>query len=105
MNDLKILLENYWIGKDKNKELYYRLKDSIAEFKSFLTDKLGYNLVINPYLIKLEKFPGKAEGWMGIKAFESTMEYAFLCILIMFLEDKGKEEQFVLSEITEYIQT
>ena len=104
MNDLKILLENYWIGKDKNKELYYRLKDSIAEFKSFLTDKLGYNLVINPYLIKLEKFPGKAEGWMGIKAFESTMEYAFLCILIMFLEDKGKEEQFVLSEITEYIQ-
>lgn len=104
MNDLKILLENYWIGKDRNKELYYRLKDSIPGFKSFLTDKLGYNLVINPYLIKLEKFPGKAEGWMGIKDFESTMEYAFLCILIMFLEDKGKEEQFVLSEITEYIQ-
>lgn len=104
MNDLKILLENYWIGKDKNKELYYRVKDSIPKFKNFLTDKLGYNLVVNPHLIKLEKFPGKAESWMGIKDFESTMEYAFLCILIMFLEDKGREEQFVLSEITEYIQ-
>ena len=32
------------------------------------------------------------------------MEYAFLCILLMFLEDKGREEQFVLSQITEFIQ-
>ncbi len=28
----------------------------------------------------------------------------YLCILLMFLEDKGKEEQFVLSQFTEFIQ-
>ncbi|MHC6180983.1 TIGR02678 family protein [Clostridium sp. JNZ X4-2] len=104
MSELEILLENYWISKDKNKELYYKIKDSIPRFKNFITDKLGYHLVVNPFLIKLEKFPGKAESWMGIKDFGSVMEYAFLCIIIMFLEDKGREEQFVLSEVTEYIQ-
>ncbi|MFT9496799.1 TIGR02678 family protein [Anaerosolibacter sp.] len=104
MKELEILLENYWISKDENKELYYRVKDSIPEFKGFLSDKLGYHVLVNPYLIKLEKLPGKAEAWMGIQEFESPMEYGFLCLLLMFLEDKEREEQFVLSTITEFIQ-
>jgi len=104
MKELEILLENYWISKEEDKELYYRIKDSIPEFKQFLNDKLGYHILVNPNLIKLEKLPGKAEAWMGIQEFESTMEYAFLCMILMFLEDKGKEEQFVLSNITEFIQ-
>lgn len=104
MKELEILLENYWIIKDNNKELYYSIKDSISGFKSFISDKLGYHVLVNPYIIKLEKLPGKAEPWMGIEKFESTMEYAFLCLMLMFLEDKGREEQFVLSEVTEFIQ-
>lgn len=104
MKELEILLENYWISKDDNKELYYNIKDSIGGFKSFITEKLGYHVLVNPYLIKLEKLPGKAETWMGIQEFSSPMEYAFLCILLMFLEDKGREEQFVLSSITEFIE-
>lgn len=104
MKELEILLENYWINKDTDKELYYRIKDSIPMFKSFLAEKLGYQVIVNPNLIKLEKIPGKAEAWMGIQEFENAMEYVFLCILLMFLEDKGREEQFVLSEITEFIQ-
>lgn len=104
MKELEILLENYWISKDKNKELYYRIKDSIPRFKSFVVEKLGYHIMINTNIIKLEKLPGKAERWMGIREFENVMEYAFLCLLLMFLEDKGKEEQFVLSSVTEFVQ-
>lgn len=104
MKELETLLENYWIIKHKDKELYYSIKDSIPSFKSFISDKLGYHMLINPYIIKLEKLPGKAEPWMGIEEFESVMEYAFLCLMLMFLEDKGREEQFVLSEVTEFIQ-
>lgn len=104
MKELEILLEKYWISKDESKELYYRIKDSIPSFKTFLAEKLGYQVIVNPNLIKLEKIPGKAEAWMGINDFDSKMEYAFLCILLMFLEDKGSEEQFVLSQITEFIQ-
>lgn len=104
MKELEILLENYWIIKDRNKELYYNIKDSLPGFKNFTSEKLGYHVMVNPYVIKLEKLPGRAEAWMGIQEFESNMEYAFLCLILMFLEDKGREEQFVLSEITEFIQ-
>lgn len=104
MKDFEKLLENYWIIKDEDKELYYSIKDSLPEYKSFLNDKLGYHVIINTNLVKLEKLPGKAEPWMGIQDFDTTMEYAFLCMLLMFLEDMEKEEQFVLSSITEFIQ-
>lgn len=104
MKELEILLENYWIIKDEDKELYYRIKDSLPGFKSFLTEKLGYHIIVNPYVIKLEKLPGVSEEWMGIEGFESPMEYVFLCLLLMFLEDRGRDEQFVLSSITEFIQ-
>lgn len=104
MKELDILLENYWIIKDQNKELYYKMRDLIPKLRSFLSEKLGYQIVITPEIIKLEKIPGKSEDWMGIETFQNKMEYSFLCILLMFLEDKGKEEQFLLSELTEYIE-
>lgn len=104
MKELDILLENYWIIKDQNKELYYKMRDLIPKLRLFLIEKLGYQIVITPEIIKLEKIPGKSEDWMGIETFQDKIEYSFLCILLMFLEDKGKEEQFLLSELTEYIE-
>lgn len=104
MNGLDILLENYWIIKDENRELFYQLRDSLNDLKSVVSNKLGYQLVNNSHIIKLEKIPGKPEAWMGIETFEDKMEYGLLCILLMFLEDKAKEEQFLLSELTEYIE-
>lgn len=103
MKELDLLLEKYWIIKEDDKEVYYNLRDSISDIRPFLTEKLGYQIIITPDLIKLEKLPGKTESWMGIESFDDKMEYIFLCQLLMFLEDKGKEEQFLLSEITEYI--
>jgi uncharacterized protein (TIGR02678 family) len=104
MKELDMLLENYWIIKDEDKETFYRIRDSISSLRPFISDKLGYQTIITPQIIKLEKIPGKSETWMGIEDFEDKMEYGFLCILLMFLEDKGKEEQFLLSELTEYIE-
>lgn len=104
MKELEILLEKYWIIKGDDKDLYYQIKDALPKFKSFIEDKLGYQLIINPYIIKLEKIPGHAEGWMGIEGFEDKMEYMFLCNILMFLEDRDIGEQFVLSQLTEFIQ-
>lgn len=105
MKEFEELLENYWIIKERDKELYQELKDASPRLKPFLENKLGYRLLINPYLIKLEKLPGKAESWMGIQEFEDRLEYAFLCLLLVFLEDYGAQEQFVLSQVTEFIQS
>ncbi len=104
MNTLEILLGKRWILKSREKELYYRMKDEIGTVKRFLTEKLGYQVIVNPYLIKIEKIPAEPENWMGILDFKDVLDYAFLCYVLMFLEDKELEEQFVLSELTEYVQ-
>lgn len=104
MNTLEILLSRRWILKSADKQLYYQMKDEMGKVKKFLTEKLGYQVVINPYLVKVEKIPAKAERWMGIQEFTAPIEYAFFCIILAFLENKEAEEQFVLSELTEYVQ-
>lgn len=103
MKTLEILLGRRWILKDRDRELYYRMRDELGTVKRFLTEKLGYQVIVNPYLIKVEKLPAKPESWMGITEFKSGMEYVFLCMVLMFLEEKEAREQFVLSELTEYI--
>ena len=103
MEELKALLENYFIIKNKDKELYYAIKDSVKNYKNFITEKLGYNLIIRNEFIKLEKLPGRAEAWMGIEEFKDRNEYIFFMLILMFLEHKSKEEQFLLSHIVDYI--
>lgn len=105
MEELKALLNNYFIIKDKNRELYYSIKDNYKNFKGFIGEKLGYELLIRGDFIKLEKIPGKSETFMGIEDFNEPREYVFLMILLMFLEGKNKEDQFLLSHITEFIMT
>lgn len=104
MNALETLLGRRWILKSRDKELYYQMKDEIGAVKKFLTEKMGYQVIVNPYLVKVEKMPAKPERWMGISDFSEPIEYAFFCLILMFLEDKEAEEQFVLSELTEYVQ-
>lgn len=104
MNALEVLLGRRWIIKSREKELYYQMKDELGTIKDFLVEKLGYQVVVNPYLIKVEKIPAQPENWMGIRDFKEKEDYIFLCYILMFLEDKEAEEQFVLSELTEYVQ-
>lgn len=107
MRTLEVLLGRRWILKSRDRELYYQIKEQLAsgKEKKFLNEKLGYQLIVNPYLIKVEKIPAEPENWMGILDFREPMEYVFFCIVLMFLEDKETEEQFVLSSLTEYIQS
>lgn len=104
MREIHELLDNRWILKKKDPDTYFRLKDSYESYKPFFQEKLGCNIIINPLLIKAEKLPGKAEVWMGIKDFDSGVAYVFLCLLLMFLEEKDPEEQFVLFQVTDYVQ-
>ena len=103
MNELELLLNRRWVLKADDKELYYKVRDSIGNIRKFATEKLGCQVIENSLLVKMEKIPAKPEIYMGIEEFTSKEEYAFLCILLMFLEDKEPEEQFVISQLTEYI--
>ena len=103
MKELELLLNQRWILKSEEKELYYKVRDAIGEIRKFATEKMGCPIIENSLLVKMEKIPANAEVFMGIENFTSQEEYAFLCIFLMFLEDKDAEEQFVLSQLTEYI--
>ena len=103
MKELEMLLKQRWILKSDQKEQYYRIRDGIGEVRKFASDKLGCQIIENSLLVKMEKVPVKPEAFMGIQEFSSKEEYAFLCILLMFLEDKDAQEQFILSQLTEYI--
>ncbi len=105
MNALEILLSRRWIVKALDRDLYYQVKDHLMEYQVFLSEKLGYHIIVNPYLIKLEKIPAKAEPWMGILDFRETLEYVFLCLVLMYLEEKEIGEQFTLSGIADYAES
>ena len=98
------LVENFMIIKDKDRDLYYQIRDEIDTYKKFIFENLGYKLIIKEDFIKLEKIPAVPEKWMGFAEFSKKQEYIFFMLLLIYLEDKQKEEQFILSNITEYIE-
>ena len=85
MNELELLLNKRWILKSDDKELYYKVRDSIGNIRKFATEKLGCQVIENSLLVKMEKIPAKPEIYMGIEEFTSKEGYAYLCILLMFL--------------------
>lgn len=103
MKELELLLNRRWILKAEDKELYYRIRDAVGELRKYATDKLGCQIIDNSMLIKMEKIPVIPEAFMGIQQFSSKEEYVYLCVLLMFLEDKDAQEQFILSQLTEYM--
>lgn len=103
MRELEILLNRRWVLKSEDRELYYKIRDSISEIRKFATEKMGCQVIENSLLVKMEKIPALPESCMGIQAFTSREEYAYLCILLMFLEDRDAQGQFILSQLTEYI--
>lgn len=103
MKELEILMARRWVLKAEDRQLYYRVREALPVIRSFATEKLGCQVIENASLIKLEKIPALAEPAMGIREFSTKEEYAFLCLLLMFLEDRDIGEPFILSQFTEYV--
>lgn len=103
MNEIRTLLEEFWICRDRDKETYYKVKRDIPKFQKFVREQLGWRLIHNEHVIKLEKIPAHAEAFMGIREFTDIRDYCILCAVLMFLEDKEEQEQFLLSELIDFV--
>lgn len=57
--------------------------------KKFLTEKVGYQVIVNPYLIRVEKIPGQGQALDGNPQFQDPLQYVFLCLILSFLEVQG----------------
>lgn len=101
--ELEYLLNNYWCVKEQNPKEYFKIKNNLDYYKDFIQTKLGSRLIVNDRFIKLEKIPAVPKSYMGITCFNDTLEYTILFIILLFLEDKPKLEQFILSNLIDFI--
>jgi len=95
------LLESFWVLRDREPELYAMIREREAALRAYFLDKCGYRLIVHRGFARLEKIPATPEPWMGIQAFKSPRDYALLCCLLAFLEERDVDEQFLLTDLCE----
>ena len=105
MNEIRTLMEKFWICRDSDKETFYKVKRDIPNFQRFIREQLGWKLIHTEKLLKLEKRPAHAEAFMGISEFTDIRDYCILCVVLMYLEDAEEGRQFLLSELIDYVET
>lgn len=105
MYEFRTLLDRFWITRTGDRELYFSLKRVLPDYRRLVNEWLGWNLVVNESVIKLEKVPPKAMPWMGIQSFQEPLDYCLLCALLLFLADLDDGAPFLLSSLTQAVET
>lgn len=105
MNEFRALLDRFWVTRREDKELYFSLKRALPDYRRLVNELLGWNLVVNESVVKLEKVPPRAMPWMGIQSFQEPLDYCLLCALLLFLADLDDGAPFLLSSLTQALET
>ncbi|GGA66836.1 TIGR02678 family protein [Ornithinibacillus halotolerans] len=101
---LRTLLENFWILRSKEPEVYQLVREREKVLKRYVEEKFGFELIVHQHFIKLEKIPTEPKSWMGIQEFQEPRDYAMFCCALAFTENRTVDEQFLLSDICEDIK-
>lgn len=101
---VEMLLNRPWIAKKDYPRLYQQIKDHYDELREWFYERLGFPLVITRYFAKLEKMPGEYKPWMGINGFLTVRDYGLFTFGLWYLEGKGENEQFLLTQMVEEIR-
>ena len=107
MNEFRSLLDRFWVTRADDKDLYFAVKRAMTNdqrYRRFVNEQLGWNLIVNESVVKLEKVPPRAMPWMGIQEFQEKLDYCLLCAMLLFLSDLDDGEQFLLSSLTESLE-
>ena len=104
MHEFRYLLDRFWVTRADNKELYFSVKRALPNYRRLVNEQLGWNLIVNESVVKLEKVPSKAMAWMGIQEFQEKLDYCLLCGMLLFLSDLDDGEQFLLSTLIEALE-
>lgn len=103
--EIHALLNNFWVLKESNMELYYNIKRHQEEIRSFIVRNLGSRLIIHDKFVKLEKLPTIPCSNLGIKSFVNESDYVYLCLVLLFLEDKPQGTYFLLANLIDYVKS
>ncbi len=55
MYEFRALLDRFWVTRAEDRELYFSLKRALPDFRRLVNELLGWNLVVNEYVVKLKK--------------------------------------------------
>ncbi|MRX74158.1 TIGR02678 family protein [Bacillus lacus] len=102
---MDVLFHHYWILRSENPEWYQLIREREKVLRRYMSEKFGLRLIVHQHFIKLEKIPAEPESWMGIQDFQEPLDYAIFCCALSFLEGKAVDEQFLLSELCQDIQS
>lgn len=72
MYEFRYLLDRFWVTRADHKGLYFSVKRALPNYRRLVNEQLGWNLIVNESVIKLEKVPPKAMVWMGIQEFQES---------------------------------
>lgn len=107
MSELSILTEKKWITKSDPD--FYDIKSYIRKNREevfSLYGKFGWNIVIEPNIITLDKrndTPTDIRN-QGIPSFKSKQDYLNLMILLMFVTQPAHNTVFTLEEAIDYLK-
>ncbi len=102
---MEYLLEQFWVLRKDQPEIHYMIRSREYPLRNYFFDKMGYHLIVHRHFAKLEKIPAEPEPWMGISSFKKVLDYTLFCCLMAFLESKNVDEQFLLSELCEELES
>lgn len=105
MDEFRALLDRFWITRTGDRELYFALKRALPDYRRLVHEQLGWNLIVNEAVVKLEKVPPRAMPWMGISSFQDGLDYCLLCAVLLFLADLDDGAPFLLSTLTQALET
>lgn len=105
MHEFRALMDRFWVTRAENGDLYFSLKRTLPDYRRLVNELLGWNLVVNESVIKLEKVPPKAMPWMGIQSFQEPLDYCLLCAVLLYLADQDDGAPFLLSSLTQAVET
>ena len=105
MYEFRALLDRFWVTREGDRELYFSLKRALSDYRRLVNELLGWNLVVNESVVKLEKVPPRAMPWMGIQSFQEPLDYCLLCAVLLFLADLDDGTPFLLSSLTQAVET
>ena len=99
-----ILCENFWVLREKDPKNYQLIRENERALKHYISDKLGFSLIVQKDFIKMEKVPVNPKRWMGIMDFQTPRDYVLFTCGLAFLETHAVDAQFLLSEMASEIE-
>ncbi|GGE00006.1 TIGR02678 family protein [Paenibacillus nasutitermitis] len=96
------LLDNFWIVRKDNPELFYEIKKNEGALRDYFKDYFRFKLVLGADFAKLEKFQITPQAANGISDFRETKDYVMFYCILAFLDGKTSK-QFTLSDVCQAV--